>query len=348
MTGPTRPGPSPRRPTSAHTVICPVCHETIPWDPLPVHVYEWVTKETRYRPLDLSAITEPKRTLRRRESYVACPRSAGAPHYLPTDYHTNEAPIVVGLVGRPESGKTHLLVSMIAELIDGAGRDHGLVQVGPVDRRQHALFTRTMLDPFRGGEKLAGTRSGARGFADALQLDLPDGSRRSLVFFDIVGEEFARRGDATPSDFLLATSAVLFVEGVDALALPGNEWIDGGLDVLRSRPGGLPPAALVLTKADSERYTEPVDRWLRAPAGRPSRAGLHAESRDLYAWLADRRATYLLSLVARTSCSLHAVSATGSAADGEGRYPRGVRPARVLAPLAAVLHAAGVLPEGGA
>jgi hypothetical protein len=345
MSGPIRPDAAPRTPTSVTSVICPVCHNTITLEPDPTYVYEWVTGESRYRPLDLSTLSGPLRDVRRRASYVACPRGGNDPHYLPTEYSTQHPPIVIGLVGRPESGKTHLLVAMLAELLDGAGLAHGLTYAGPIDRRQHSLFERTMLNPFRGGQRLPGTRAGARGFADAVQLDLPDGTRRTLVLYDLVGEDFVRRGDATPSEFLVATSAVLFVEGVDAVTLRGNEWIDGGLDVLQSRHGGLPPAALVLTKADAERYTEPIDRWLRAPDQPPTAERLHAESRDVYAWLEQRGATKLLEIVARTSCSLHVVSATGSAPTDEGRFARGVRSVRVLGPLAAVLHAAGLLPE---
>src|SRR5262249_21210518 len=98
------------------------------------------------------------------------------------------------------------------------------------------------------------------------------------------------------------------------------------------------------------RFQSPVDTWLYADADRFDPAAVVDESRDAYAFLHRRGAQAGLRPYDKCrKCTLHFVSAPGGAAT-EGRFPRGVRPRRVLAPLISLFAMTGVLrgyPEVG-
>lgn len=333
------------------TVTCPICCETIPWADDATDVYEWVARDGRYNRIDLSLLaSRTKRDFRRSQCYVLCPAPVLDPlyqHYLPANYHVNGPPVVIGLVGRPSAGKTHLLVAMLAELFRGSGASYGLTRVLPLDVKQHLEFEQELMRPFLAGQKLTATYSGVRRYAESVRLTTQAGTR-TVVFFDIAGEDFRLFGsEGQPSEFLLNVSAVLFVEDIGEVTSAGNEWINGAMAVLDHVPHrDKLPVAIVLTKSDQERYTEPVDRWLREPPPE-SRSALRfdEESRDVYAWLYRNKATFLLDLVdSFDRCTLHFTSASGIAAEGD-RFPRAVRPARVLQPLVAVLATIGAFPR---
>jgi len=101
----------------------------------------------------------------------------------------------------------------------------------------------------------------------------------------------------------------------------------------------------VLAKADKLRFEEPVVRWLRADPEPLNATAFLRESADVYAYLAARKALALAEpYVKCAKATLHVASATGG--NGEEKntfYPRGVRPQRVMPPLAAMLAMTGVL-----
>lgn len=354
----TRPVPARRPPVipavqvqrHSRTVVCPACRETLPWDDNPQQVFEWVAEKGRYQALDLSTVADQKRRLRLAESYVQCPHLLAGQtehHYLPATYHRNGDPITIGLVGRAFAGKTHLVVAMLADLFAGAGVSFGLTDVRAVDQHQHVRFEQQFLGPFAAGNTLDGTvasSDGVQGYLEAIQVRTPRGPR-TISFFDIAGDEFAARRGVKDSEFLVTVNAVLYIESVDSLDKLGNDAITGARTVLEHNTAGADvPAAIVLTKADQQRYTEPLDRWLREPPAEPPwNRAFDEETRDLYGWLDVNHATYLKALIAsHERCTLHAASATGGVPEN-GRFPRGVRPTRVLEPLVALLAALGVL-----
>ncbi|MFE1905567.1 hypothetical protein ACFW96_18175 [Streptomyces gardneri] len=93
------------------------------------------------------------------------------------------------------------------------------------------------------------------------------------------------------------------------------------------------------------RFEPTVDRWLgRALPGRYDPAEARGESRDAYAFLAHHASpAWLKPFDDCANCSLHFVAATGGQARGD-RFPHGVRPRRVLAPLLSLFAMCGLLP----
>lgn len=356
--GATRPAPPgvggpPRAATgSAATgpaVRCPVCRQSIPWDTDPARVYEPDARTGNMAERDLSGLDRDVRSLRRSTAFVPCPRSTDplVPHYVPANYLDHGAPLVVGLVGRPRASKTHLLIAML-DALGAGGAAYGITRVTALDARAYRVF-RTEAARFLAGGVLDSTVHDVQRYAASVQFRTPGGPM-SLVFFDISGEDFEQGVDRTSADFLLGADGVLLVEDIGDVLSTGNESVTGALATLEHHHAGHEvPAAIVLAKADRERYTDPIDRWLRAgPVEGDWAEAFHRESRDVYAWLHSRGATNLLATVqAFPRCTLHVASASGSAATGAS-FLRGVRPMRVLEPLIALLAMTGRLSGPGA
>ncbi|MFD9738395.1 hypothetical protein [Umezawaea sp. NPDC059074] len=330
-------------------VTCPTCQDRFPW--VEDRLLRWSPRDGKFVPVVIADTTNPVKLADLRAScYVRCPNpSKDTPdHHIPVVYGHSAPPVVVGLVGRPRAGKSHLLAAMIHELVTGRASTAG-VSVRPGDGAQHAAFREGQIDPLLRGEKLAGTGSGITGYADFLLVRTAAGER-PVIFFDIAGEDFrAMASNNRGSRFLLNTSALMFVEDADLVLSgdgAGNEWINDAL----GRLGVVPhlrsiPATVVLTKSDLLRYTHPADRWLRRQDDRgPLRAtDFLDESRDVYAVLDQFGAHFVRDLYERFDrCTLHFVSATGVAVEGKS-YPRGVHPMRVLRPLISLLAMTGVL-----
>jgi hypothetical protein len=344
----------------AHLLLCPICLDYVDWQD--AGFWRFVEKEGRYEPLELVGINNPvKLADQRRDAYLRCPNPAGDMplHYLPAAYQDYGPPVVIGLVGEHNSGKTHLLTAMILEMFRGGLTPFGL-SVEAIDRVQHKAFHEQHIQPFVRGMELAGTREGVHDAAESLLITTASGASHPVTFFDVAGEDFKAVGDGGRSArFLLGINALMFVEAPElALSVSaastqrqqatgrGNEVFPAAFSRLRSIPHlRQVPAAIVLAKSDRLRYLPPVDGWIRNPGpDEPLDAGrMRAESKDVYAFLHQHEAQSTLRIFAEFDrCTLHFVSATGGESDGE-RYPRRVRPARVLQPLLALLAMAGVI-----
>ncbi|MFC1402452.1 MULTISPECIES: hypothetical protein [Streptacidiphilus] len=364
---PTLRGPAaePRHtdPADQGKVLCPYCLERISYDPKALYT---ANATRQFTELDLSRVSSPVlREDRRRAAYQLCRGGAGiARHHVPVPYLTNGRPLTVAMVGQSATGKSHLLTQMIAEITDGGLEPYGMSWQS-VNPQEHALFVRERVAPLRSGEVLQHTaglgETGQVRFVEALLLKDATGHTRPLAFFDLAGEDLLRT-DAL-LQFLLGVDALLFVvDPVLSLPLPVLDVLRGAASDLEVKRDGDPafdtvldrlprqgpyldvPAAIVLGKADLLRFEPPVDRWLgRAVEAPLSRAAVQAESRDVYALL-HRHAgrAWLRPFDAVRQCTLHVASATGGRED-RGRYPRGVQPQRVLAPLVSLLAMHGLV-----
>jgi hypothetical protein len=187
-------------------------------------------------------------------------------------------------------------------------------------------------------------------FADAFLITDQAGQRRPVAFFDIAGGDLASLTKKKATDFFYMADGLFFV--VDPVRLDGR-WVDDKtfsnvLNIVSDRPRPDPvSAAIVLTKADTLRFEEPVTRWLRYE---PEFERLDAtqflrESADVYGYLESRNALALTAPYDKCAkATLHVASATGgSGAEKNTVYSRGVRPRRVIRPLAAMLAMTGVL-----
>src|SRR5262249_30637982 len=144
---------------SAPTVRCYHC----------LHVFAWDTK-TIYRPelgtgawemVSLADITDGvERDEALRNAYVRCPNPAipaGAEHYLPLGYARYLPPLVIGLVGAKNVGKTTLLTTMVDEISRGRLTPYGFMARPLVDS-VHADFQKDSFNVLLGkGTAVAAT-----------------------------------------------------------------------------------------------------------------------------------------------------------------------------------------------
>jgi hypothetical protein len=341
----------------AHTSLrCPVCVDTIPWPPPMYFEYH----EGEHRKLDLPE-NLAKRADVLRSAWFPCPNPSGDsdPHWLPVALASYQDGLVIGIVGASRSGKSHLLAAMMHE-IDKLGLQRYGMSAMPLDAEEHNRYLQSSVHPLtRGGQQLLPTDRDVFGYADSLLVTSAAGTR-PVTFFDVAGGNLEQSGRT--GRFLAGAGALLFVvnPGTAFGAATADDPSPAGRQVgndqtfaavlSRLRHPGSPrhldiPAAVVLTKADRLRFQSPVDTWLRMPP--PTRvdpAQIRAESRDVYAYLRHRDATaWLAPFHECRKCTLHFVSATGGESRGR-RYPRGIRPLRVLEPLVALFAMTGVLP----
>lgn len=355
--------PEPEAESQYDEVRCPLCLGMTRWDGHTVY-------DVSGAEVDLNRITNP---LKRAEvvdyARVKCTapeEDFGGKHYLPIDYVRWEQPLVIGFIGGSETGKSTLLTAMVREIDRGGLAVYGL-ESEPLDRERHREFELTRIEPLFGRATAHDPTPRVQKnvqFVDAFRITHAGGVR-PVAFFDVGGEGL-RMDEPGVNRFLYAVEALIFV--ADPALIEKNRQADGfagkdgtfqtALDriirVRREQAIAPPAAAVVLAKSDMRRFDPVVERWL----GREARDGLdpdsiRAESRDVYAFLYRLRATPWLYPVSRCRpCTLHFVSATsGSARMGDedvARYQRGVRPRRVLEPLAAILAMSGVIDAPGA
>ncbi|MFI9560926.1 hypothetical protein [Nonomuraea endophytica] len=332
-------------------ILCPICLNEFTWSE--DELYER-TPAGQYKPLSLKNVTGPLREDLLRAAHVRCPEPVADPsleHHLPYAYVRHGRPLVIGLVGGPETGKTHLLAAMIGAIEQGGLRSYGLT-TDAVDIERHVEYVNTYVHPLMVDHvTLSRTSHTATAeLADALLVN--DGRHTTAVaFFDIAGE-LLRSSTHEATRFIPAVGGLIFViDAATKSARMGDESFRAVLDRLPKTNGRLDvPAAIAVTKSDSARFHAPVDSWLYDEQERLDQVDVLKESRDVYAFLHLRGAQAWLSPYDKCHrCTLHFVSATGGSAT-EGRFPRGVRPRRVLAPLISLFAMAGVLdgyPEMG-
>ncbi|WP_370354364.1 hypothetical protein [Catenulispora sp. EB89] len=358
-------GPStPPAGTDDSLVRCPTCLDEFVWDRRTVVVDRNGPGEAT---VDLDEIGNPlKRAEALVDGEVKCTNPSGdfpEAHYLPVDYVRLGKPLVIGFVGTADTGKSTLLAAMVHELTRDGLAQHRL-DVEILDRAKHRAFKRSHIDPlFEDSVALDATKATEAGveFVAAFRIGRGD-EWRPVVFFDVGGESL-KEPKGKDARFLLAVEALIFVvdprhierNRINAGRPEADETYAGVLDRITPirREQGLEAitAAVVVAKADELRFDPVVGKWLGRGGSGPLDPDLaREESRDVYSYLFQQGAEPWLGPVDRSArCTLHFLSATGSkAGDTDRRYPRGLRPRRVLEPLAAILAMAGVITTPGA
>lgn len=346
-------------------VRCPTCMDTFEWIDAG-EVWRYDDAERQYELINISRLDSAKQAAMRRNGYHRCPNpSEDAPeHYLPASYATYEDPLVVGLIGAPESGKTHLLTAMIREAHAGGLAPYGLT-VSALDFLRHQEFCSKFIDRFEEGLQLPGTGRNVLEYADGLLLRGASGLVRPVTFFDVAGEDLqSAASSGRGGRFLIGANALIFAHAAEdpldleerakvkrnSLMQGENRAFTLALERVRAvrteAEAAAIPAAAALTKADRLRYVSPADKWLRRGTERRLDASmLHAESRDAFAYLYQQGAAASLApFEVFSRCTLHFVSASGGDVSvDKSEFPRGVRPMRVMQPLVAILAMAGVI-----
>jgi hypothetical protein len=333
-------------------VMCPICLGNIPnWGDLDYWRWDATMGDGDYVRIDIPSDLNPTQRARfTHNAFVRCTASTDVTtvaHYLPARYGSFGIPVLLGFVGLTQSGKTHLLASMIGE-IEGLSA-YG-VDVAPLDRATHQDFLERSVKPLITGHRvLPGTPDDASTtLTDAFVVRQRNGLERVVAMFDVSGGDLVRR-DST-KEFLWIADGLFFVVDPDHIedSKVGDDAFSNVLDIIGARPtAGPASAAIVLNKADKVRFEEPIARWLRAGDGQLDPTEFLRESADVYAYLEQHHAAALTKpFQACRKATLHVASPTGGAQEGmdkTSRYPRGVTPLRVLRPLVAMLAMTGVL-----
>jgi hypothetical protein len=339
-------------PSAGSAVMCPICLTDIPnWDALDYLSYGADGYEKIVIPPNAN---ETQRARYQYGAYVRCPASQGdttaVHHHLPAGYGRFGEPVLLGFVGLTESGKSHLLTSMIGSI--GKLSDYQ-IDVEPLDPAMHHRFLESSVKPLiTRNEVLPGTPDDATtDIADAFIVRHGNGPKRVVALFDVSGGVLAQTDPtAKTREFLWIADGLFFVIDPDHIRASkiGDDTFSNVLNIVRDRVKPEPvSAAIVLSKADKARFEEPVARWLRSGNGTMDPAEFLRESADVYSYLQDADAEVLIEPYrVCQKATLHVASSTGGAKDGEdksSRYPRGVTPLRVLRPLVAMLAMTGVL-----
>jgi hypothetical protein len=334
-------------------VMCPICLTDIPdWDALDYLSYG---ADGDYEKIVIPPEANATQRARYQHgAYVRCPASQGdtmaVHHHLPAGYGRFGEPVLLGFVGLTESGKSHLLTSMIGSI--GKLSDYQ-IDVEPLDPIMHQRFLESSVKPLiTRNEVLPGTPDDATTqIADAFIVRHGNGPKRVVALFDVSGGVLAQTDPtAKTREFLWIADGLFFVIDPDHIRASkiGDDTFSNVLNIVRDRVKPEPvSAAIVLSKADKARFEEPVARWLRSRNGTMDPAEFLRESADVYSYLEQRDADVLIEPYrVCQKATFHVASSTGGAKDGEdksSKYPRGVTPLRVLRPLVAMLAMTGVL-----
>jgi hypothetical protein len=342
-------GSAPRPDPVATAVMCPVCLTEIPdWDGLS---YWSFSSGGDYEEIRIPPDANPTQRARiLHGAYVRCPSSQSnttAIHHLPARYGRFGEPVLLGFVGLTQSGKSHLLASMIGGI---AKLSDYQIDVHPLDPAMHRRFIESSVKPLiTRNEVLPGTPDDATTeIADAFIVRHGHGPERVVALFDVSGGVLA--DEDKKREFLWIADGLFFVidPGLIKTTTAGDETFSNVLNIVRDREKPEPvSAAIVLGKADKARFEEPIARWLRSGNGTLDPTEFLRESADVYAYLVGHEAGVLTEpYQVCEKATLHVASSTGGAKEGEDRgskYPRGVTPLRVLRPLVAMLAMTGVL-----
>jgi hypothetical protein len=330
-------------------VMCPVCLKEIPdWDSLGYWTYNDGDYEEIHIPPDANVV---QRTRYMHGAYVRCPSTEDGTstvhHYLPAQYARFGPPVLLGFVGLTQSGKSHLLTSMIAGI---TRLSEHRIEVHALDPAKHHQFLENSVKPLIArGEVLPGTPDDATTtFADAFIMRPAGGQERVVALFDVSGGILAQAN--SKREFLFIASGLFFVVDPDKIeaSRAGDDTFTNVLNIVRTRADrDAVSGVIVLNKADKIRFEEPASRWLYSADAALDPDSFLRESADVYAYL-ERGAPGVLTepyQVCRKA-TLHVASATGGPQEGEekgGTYPRGVTPLGVLRPLVAMLAMTGVV-----
>ena len=329
-------------------VMCPMCLTEIrDWDGLGYWRYG---SDGDYEEIRVPPDVNPSQRARYLHgAYVRCPASQDdmAVHYLPARYGRFGAPVLLGFVGLTESGKSHLLASMIGGI---SHLSDYRIDVHPLDPSTHHRFLENSVKPLiTRNEVLPGTPDDATTeIADAFIVRDGNGPERVVALFDVSGGVLAQT-DMT-REFLWIADGLFFIVDPEHIkaSKAGDIAFSNVLNIVRGRAKQEPvSAAIVLNKADKARFEEPVARWLRSGNGTMDPTEFLRESADVYSYLEKHGAAALTEpYQVCNRATLHVASPTGGAQEGEdkgSKYPRGVTPLRVLRPLVAMLAMTGVL-----
>jgi Double-GTPase 2 len=363
-------------------VICPHCLESFPlWDmdftgPSGEVAKAKPTVADRVSGLPPREAKDSKgRSLREKQCplcHAPLPWTAGEQHDL-----------IIGMVGASESGKSHYVATLIQRLMNEVGRDFqaALLNVDQVTaERYRDVFYQPL---YRNRMQLAFSQQQSIPLVYSLTFDgsttRTAGNRRSvtLLFYDTAGENFTSQ--TAINDFvkyLSRASGLIFVidplqadevrdKISDERLLPINHVEGAPREIINTvvnhllQSGYLKtgtrlpiPVAVAFTKCDVLRgqnlLPEQQSVWFRDRFHDQGfyDMGIHAATQNVFeqfteGWQGFKR----IAEVHFEAAAYFGVSATGCAADANGRFPS-INPWRVEDPLLWLLYYLGVIESG--
>ena len=351
-------------------MTCVICLETFEWDGYTVY------EQTPDGPVEVDL---PPRESRQwasaiDDTFIRCENEIkGLPHFLPVDLaRFAEEPVVIGLVGDSNAGKTCLMVAMSGEMERNGLDDYGLAHM-PVSLTEHGRYVDKLVDPFMDYGTIPEHTAivSLVEISDAVILRSKRTNRSfPLIFFDANGETLkGLQGGKLATRYFSRVDGLIFVADMTKVGVDNRDPSYAAVMTrlkyeFSAETGRLPiPAAIAITKSDLHRFDAPVDQWINRP---PPPGGVidpvlfDQESRDAFAFLEQRKGrAWLTPLDDFEECTLHFVSASGCSTvverpDPENpellvpHFARPARPRRVLEPLVALLSHIGVLDDSHA
>jgi hypothetical protein len=331
--------PGPPDGPAGRKMTCPYCLSEFDWNKAPLVDRDEAGVDTPLRPEP--GESDARWRTRTMHAWRICD-VAGEDHYIPASLGGMK-PLIIGLVGKSSSGKSHLLAAMMQELENAALKITHRLNVLPLDARlQRTLTEKYQLGLLSERKVLPRTFRSTPEFTCAYRVTSGHtGEQYALLVFDVAGEIFTAGDTATMTPFMAVADALVFVaDGADLDVRPGAPVADPGftavlthIDQVRARGGQqfLPvPAALVVAKSDKLRTFPEIDRWIVRDDDLDLTT-VEQESEDAYAFLRARGAGSWLAPVQECADStLHFASATGVDPE-DGEYPeRSFRRQRVL------------------
>jgi len=324
------------------TVIrCPLCLNRANWREQQPYGR---TRKGEYEPLELDGLDPLIFDEMIRDAHLPCPHSQANRHFVPSNYVTHGLPLPIAVIGSTFSGKTTMLASIDYEMRRGGLRSKG-VRVRPLDTELSSAFQSEVVIPlFRGGEQPRATplQPSDEPVFPRLGWVLSTGSsERAVALFEMPSDTDG--GNYLPLRQIQVMKGLLVIVDPAAEDHGALDFVGAVLDRMDDRTARGLPVAVAVNKCDEQMFDSPVMEYLRRDGTDPNSASpTGRESRDGYAYLASRGLHTALRVVETFSNStVHFVSATGSRAV-DGHFPYGVRPRRVLNPLAAILAMHGV------